>query len=82
MRTGHEVGLTNGATPEAFGEIAYNAYCSAVGGRSVHGESLPSWAEQRERRPEIAEAWIKAARAVRSADAASAVARIAAEPCD
>lgn len=43
------------------GEIAYEAYCVAVGGVSVRGERLPTYAEQQ---PRIRDAWDAAAAAV------------------
>jgi hypothetical protein len=43
------------------GKLAYNAYCEAVGWKSVRGDSLPKWEEQSER---LQIAWDKAALAV------------------
>lgn len=44
-----------------LGEIAYNAYCARVGWKSVRGERLPTFVTQK---PEVASAWIAAAKAV------------------
>jgi hypothetical protein len=44
-----------------LGEIAYNAYCDAVGWVSVHGDPLPKWEQQK---PDLQEAWQLAAKAV------------------
>jgi len=47
-----------------FGPCAYEAYVQAVGGVSVHGEKLWTWAEMVERKPEVAAAWQEAGAAV------------------
>lgn len=46
---------------QSLGEIAYNAYCEAVGYKSVRGETLPIWEDQSER---LQEAWERAGEAV------------------
>jgi hypothetical protein len=43
---------------EALGRAAYQAYCKAVGNKSVHGEELPQWEQQAEH---IKDAWCEAA---------------------
>jgi hypothetical protein len=48
------------------GQVAYEAYCKAVGGVSVHGDRLWNWDEMRERNPKVAEAWNVAGEAVAS----------------
>lgn len=52
------------------GRAAYEAYCAAVGGRSVHDEQLPGWDGLR---PNIREAWRAAA------DAAAMITDLAGE---
>jgi hypothetical protein len=48
-----------------LGQVAYEAYCAATGGRSaVTGEPLPTWEDQA---PTICAAWERAAEAVRRA---------------
>jgi hypothetical protein len=45
-----------------YGEVGYNAYCSATGGKSlVTGDSLPAWVDLAE---EIQKAWGLSARAI------------------
>lgn len=44
-----------------LGKVAYERYCLAVGGVAFNGDPLPTWAEQVERNPQIAEAWRQAA---------------------
>jgi hypothetical protein len=44
-----------------LGRIAYEAYVASCGGKSVHGEDLPSWDDQA---PEIRQHWQAAADAV------------------
>lgn len=47
------------------GQIAYEAYCEAVGGVSaISGDPLPSWDDQCANQPLIANAWRAAALAV------------------
>jgi hypothetical protein len=46
------------------GQTAYDAYCREVGGKAFNGDPLPTWQEQIERSPHIAEAWRVAAAAV------------------
>lgn len=46
------------------GQTNYDAYVRAVGGKAFNGDDLPSWAEQCERSPHIAEAWRAGAEAV------------------
>ncbi len=46
------------------GQTNYDAYCRAVGGKAFNGDDLPTWQEQTERSPHIAEAWRVAAAAV------------------
>lgn len=71
-------GVGANMTPEDFGEIAYETYRDAVGGRSaITGEPLPTWQQQLVQRPGVAEAWVAVAQAVRSAVAAHLVAMIA-----
>jgi len=48
---------------EAEARAAYGAYCVRVGGRAFNGDTLPSWEEQQQRNPQIAEAWEAAAEA-------------------
>jgi hypothetical protein len=43
---------------EALGRAAYQAYCKAVGNKSVRGEELPQWEQQAEH---IKDAWCEAA---------------------
>lgn len=50
--------------PVAVGRCAYEAYSAKVGGRSVHGDTLPTWDEMSENSPAIAEAWQEAGVAV------------------
>lgn len=50
-----------------LGAIAYEAYRTAVGGVSVHGDPLPAWPVQTENNPHVAAAWCAAAQAVISA---------------
>lgn len=48
-----------------FGQLAYETYCAASGGRSlVSGDQLPSWDEQKRMRPKIADAWMAVGLAV------------------
>lgn len=47
-----------------LGRIAYETYAAEVGGKSVKGESLPSWDEQLEKNPEVAAAWCAVGQAV------------------
>jgi hypothetical protein len=49
------------AMDQSLGELAYNAYCEAVGYKSVKGDTLPAWEDQSER---LQEAWDAAAEAV------------------
>jgi len=51
-------------TMQSLGEIAYIAYCNSVGWKSVKGDPLPSWNEQRE---SLKAAWHAAAGAVAEA---------------
>jgi hypothetical protein len=44
-----------------YGQVAYEAYVTSCKGKSVRGEPLPPWWEQR---PEIREHWERAAIAV------------------
>jgi hypothetical protein len=44
-------------------KVAYSAYCESVGGIAFNGDQLPTWAEQKERSPRIAGAWIAAVKA-------------------
>lgn len=46
------------------GKIAYETYCEAVGGVSVHGEKLWTWVEMCERNVKVAQAWRLVAAAV------------------
>ncbi len=45
----------------SYGHIAYNAYFTSCVGKSIHGESLPSWEDQS---LEIQKHWEAAASAV------------------
>lgn len=47
-----------------LGEIAYNAYCEAVGWVSFKGDPLPHFNQMRTENPKIASAWEKAGDAV------------------
>jgi hypothetical protein len=47
-----------------LGQIAYEAYCETTNWKSIRGDDLPSWEEQLERNPNIAQAWNNAAQAV------------------
>lgn len=49
------------ATPDALGRVAYKTYCVEVGGKSVRGETLPTWDDQADA---IKAAWVAAATAV------------------
>lgn len=49
---------------EDFAKIAYEAYVKSCGGKSVRGDALPSWEEQK---PEIRAHWDAAAQAVLAA---------------
>lgn len=49
---------------EGVGRVAYEAYCDAVGGKSVRGEALPDWDSQDRN---VAAAWCAAAQAVLTA---------------
>jgi hypothetical protein len=46
---------------ENFAQIAYEAYVKSCGGKSVHGEDLPTWDDQRH---DIQIHWDAAAQAV------------------
>lgn len=48
-------------TPETLAEVAYDAYCTAVGGKAFNGDSLPPFTGTPER---IQRAWIVAVTAV------------------
>ena len=45
-------------------QVAYETYSAAVTGVSVHGDALPSWRDQLENTPHVANAWRAAAEAV------------------
>ncbi|SEB43355.1 hypothetical protein SAMN04489727_1705 [Amycolatopsis tolypomycina] len=47
-----------------LGRVAYERYSGQVQARSVSGDPLPSWAELRRDKPNIANAWVWAAAAV------------------
>jgi hypothetical protein len=49
--------------PDDDGRVGYETYCKEVGGVSFNGDKLPTWEEQCERNPKIANAWSAAARA-------------------
>jgi hypothetical protein len=49
---------------EALGQVAYQRYSAQVEARSVSGDPLPSWAELRRGKPNVANAWVWAAAAV------------------
>ncbi len=44
-----------------IGQVAYEGYIASCGGKSIHGEDLPSWQDQA---PAIREHWRAAADAV------------------
>jgi hypothetical protein len=46
---------------QSLGEIAYAAYCEAVGYQSVKGDTLPIWEDQSE---QLQAAWERAGEAV------------------
>lgn len=48
------------------GEVAFNAYSAAVGGKAYNGEPLPSWDTVKTKSPRIRDAWEAAARHVRA----------------
>lgn len=51
---------------EDLGKASYEAYCEAVGGKSIRGEDLPTWEEQVAKNPKIAFAWCSAGAAARN----------------
>ena len=55
------MGIKQLTMDQSLGEIAYNAYCEAVGYKSVRGDTLPIWEDQSER---LQEAWERAGEAV------------------
>jgi hypothetical protein len=55
------MGIKHLIMDQSLGELAYAAYCEAVGYKSVRGDTLPGWADQDER---LQEAWDAAAEAV------------------
>ncbi len=48
-------------TPEVLAEVAYDAYCTAVGGKAFNGDDLPPFPAVTER---IQKAWVVAVSAV------------------
>lgn len=53
---------------EYYGKLAYETYCSCVGGKAYNGDPLPTWEEQRAREDQkIPDAWVEAAEVVRAA---------------
>ena len=48
-------------TTETLGKLAYEAYCSTRGWKSVRGEPLPHWEQQDQ---PLRDAWCAAARAI------------------
>jgi hypothetical protein len=46
---------------QSLGEIAYAAYCEAVGYKSIKGDTLPDWSDQSAR---LQDAWEAAGEAV------------------
>lgn len=48
-------------TPETLAQVAYDAYCVAVGGKAFNGDDLPPFSAVPER---IQQAWIVAVTAV------------------
>lgn len=48
-------------TPETLAEVAYDAYCGAVGGKAFNGDDLPSFGAVPEH---IQHAWVVAVTAV------------------
>ena len=48
------------------GEVAFNAYRRAVGGKAYNGEPLPTWDEVKAKTPRIRDAWEDSARHVRA----------------
>jgi hypothetical protein len=55
------MGIKKLTLDQSLGEVAYNAYCEAVGYQSVRGETLPGWEDQSE---QLQEAWDTAGEAV------------------
>lgn len=55
--------MTDQTKDGMLGRVAYEAYCDAVGGVAFNGDALPSWEQQCERSPRIAQAWRCAGRA-------------------
>ena len=49
------------STFRSWGRIAYEAYVKSCGNKSIHGEALPSWDDQR---PDIKAHWEAAGKAV------------------
>jgi hypothetical protein len=50
-----------GVEIRSFGQAAYEAYAEHCGGKSINGDDLPAWADQR---PEIRAHWEAAAEAL------------------
>jgi hypothetical protein len=55
------VGIKHLTMDQSLGEIAYAAYCQAVGYKSVRGDTLPIWEDQSER---LRETWERVGEAV------------------
>ncbi len=51
----------NEQLPAGYGQVAYEGYLIDCGGKSIRGETLPSWSDQL---PEIRAHWDAAAQAV------------------
>ena len=47
-----------------LGAVAYAAYSAAVDGKSINGDTLPTWNEQVKNNPAIAAAWCAVGQAV------------------
>lgn len=56
--------MTRWPDTEDLAKVAYSTYCVHVGGVAFNGDALPTWDEQAERNPKIAEAWRASAIAV------------------
>jgi len=49
---------------QKLGRVAYDAYCQERDWKSFNGDPLPSFAEMTVKSPQIAAAWVTAAKAV------------------
>lgn len=50
-----------------LGRIAFEAYNTAKGGKTFDGRPIPPWSEVMEKSPDVCDAWMAAASAVRAA---------------